>query len=221
VTAIGARTLRAWLAQPLTDPAKIIVRQRIIAELVASTTLRQGLQGALRQMGDLEQLADRCTGGATPEDTRRLLRVLQRANLAGVVSIAESSFLRALGRLSYSLLEAAAEGNGSAAGADLHHWVQRLGAADALCALAEVAAGKGWRCPVLVNEPVMHIRGGRHLFGRGPAFDLDLVPGVPAGVPTEQLAALGWMVLLVQMGWWTRSTCLVRRPATPSRGGAR
>ena len=43
VTPMGRRMLRDWLLRPLVDPRKIMVRQQIVAELVATPALRATL----------------------------------------------------------------------------------------------------------------------------------------------------------------------------------
>ncbi len=100
VTPMGCRMLRAWLLRPLTDPAKIAVRQRIVGALVANDALRATLAAALADLADLERLAGRAAARrATPEDLRGLADVADGLpRLAAALGRAPVPFLRALGR---------------------------------------------------------------------------------------------------------------------------
>jgi len=100
ITPMGRRMLRAWLLRPLTDPAKIAVRQRIVGALVADAALRATLAAALADLADLERLAGRAAARrATPEDLRGLAALADRLpGLAVALGRAPVPFLRALGR---------------------------------------------------------------------------------------------------------------------------
>ena len=100
VTPMGRRTLRGWLLRPLTDLAKIGVRQRIVAELVGDEGLRAALEAQLATLPDLERLAGRAAARkATPEDLRALAGVARGLPaLARATAEARTPFLRALGR---------------------------------------------------------------------------------------------------------------------------
>ncbi|HEY9752596.1 MAG TPA: DNA mismatch repair protein MutS [Coleofasciculaceae cyanobacterium] len=63
VTAMGSRSLRRWLLQPLRDLKTIEARQETIQELVRNGSLRQDLQRLLKQIYDLERLAGRAGSG--------------------------------------------------------------------------------------------------------------------------------------------------------------
>lgn len=59
VTAMGARRLRAWLLQPLTDPHAIGARLDAVEELVRRPLLLDGVRRGLRGVHDLERLTAR------------------------------------------------------------------------------------------------------------------------------------------------------------------
>ncbi len=76
-TAMGGRRLHQWLLRPLVDLDKITRRQAAVAELVASTTLRQSLGDALSKCYDLERLSGRLgSGTAHPRDLAALRSTL-------------------------------------------------------------------------------------------------------------------------------------------------
>lgn len=104
-TAMGGRTLRRWLLQPLLDPGQIQQRQETIQELVDKTTLRQDLQQLLRQIYDLERLAGRAgSGTANARDLVALADSLNKlSDLSALVATADSSYLRALQTVSPEL----------------------------------------------------------------------------------------------------------------------
>uniref|UniRef100_B8HTQ2 DNA mismatch repair protein MutS n=1 Tax=Cyanothece sp. (strain PCC 7425 / ATCC 29141) TaxID=395961 RepID=B8HTQ2_CYAP4 len=97
-TAMGSRTLRRWLLQPLLDREQIDDRQETIQELLDHTPLRQDLQTLLRQVYDLERLAGRAgSGTASPRDLAGLADSLGRLNhLATLAMNARSPYLQAL-----------------------------------------------------------------------------------------------------------------------------
>ncbi len=69
VTAMGGRLLRNWLHQPLINVEKIIERQQGVAEFVNSTTTRNDLNQALKNIHDIERLISRLdTGLANARD---------------------------------------------------------------------------------------------------------------------------------------------------------
>ena len=68
-TALGARTLRTWLAQPLLDISRIEARLDAVDALIGHPALREAVRSALRGVGDLERLMSRiCCGRANPRD---------------------------------------------------------------------------------------------------------------------------------------------------------
>jgi DNA mismatch repair protein MutS len=97
-TAMGSRTLRRWLLQPLLDPDHIQARQDTLAELAQHTAFRQELQGLLQQIYDLERLAGRAgSGTANARDLVALADSLGRlTDLAALTSQAQSQHLQAL-----------------------------------------------------------------------------------------------------------------------------
>lgn len=69
VTPMGARLLRTWVQQPLLRADDILARQRPIAAFFEQPTCCATVQKALRQVGDLERLANRAVQRiATPRD---------------------------------------------------------------------------------------------------------------------------------------------------------
>ncbi|WP_422880279.1 DNA mismatch repair protein MutS [Moorella sulfitireducens] len=89
VTAMGARTLRRWLDQPLVQVEAIKARQEGVGELVDGFILRQELRDALQSVRDLERLAGRVAygtaGGRDLQALRKSLAVVPEilALLAG------------------------------------------------------------------------------------------------------------------------------------------
>ena len=62
-SAMGARTLRRWLEQPLCNVAAIQKRQNAVAELLASPMVRDDLIEAMKQVYDLERLMTKIVYG--------------------------------------------------------------------------------------------------------------------------------------------------------------
>jgi len=98
VTAMGSRSLRRWLLQPLLKLEEIQARQDSIAELVNNSALRQTVQKVLKQIYDLERLAGRAgSGTANARDLTALADSFGRLpDLAMVVAKAESPYLKDL-----------------------------------------------------------------------------------------------------------------------------
>ena len=72
-TAMGARTLRAWLTRPLLDADVIQRRQEIVAAFFEDQSVRSRVQGLLNNVSDLERLTNRVrTSTATPRDLASL-----------------------------------------------------------------------------------------------------------------------------------------------------
>ncbi len=77
VTPMGARLLADWLANPLTEKARIEERLDAVEEFVADPVLCRDLQSLLDQVYDLERLASRiATRRAGPRDLAGLARSL-------------------------------------------------------------------------------------------------------------------------------------------------
>ncbi len=73
VTPLGARLLRAWLLNPLSDPARIDERLDAVDALVQDTRGRARLREALEGVRDIERLAGRAAAGrATPRELAAL-----------------------------------------------------------------------------------------------------------------------------------------------------
>ncbi|MEX0269075.1 DNA mismatch repair protein MutS [Leptolyngbyaceae cyanobacterium UHCC 1019] len=98
VTAMGSRSLRRWLLQPLLKLSEIQARQDSISELVQNSALRQTVQKVLKQIYDLERLAGRAgSGTANARDLTTLADSFSRLpDLAMVVAKAESPYLKDL-----------------------------------------------------------------------------------------------------------------------------
>ncbi len=72
---MGARMLKRWLLFPLTDIAKINLRQDLVALMIRDTEFTEGLGSALKQMGDIERLVGRIPlRKAGPRDVLQLGR---------------------------------------------------------------------------------------------------------------------------------------------------
>ena len=72
-TPMGGRLIRAWLATPLTDPARIGERHDAVGELVESPAVRKELSERLSGMADLSRLASRLAQDrAGPRDVAAL-----------------------------------------------------------------------------------------------------------------------------------------------------
>ncbi|MGF1569415.1 MAG: DNA mismatch repair protein MutS [Nodosilinea sp.] len=98
VTAMGGRTLRRWLLQPLLNVKGIQSRQATIDELRQDGNLRQMLQTRLKQIYDLERLAGRAgSGTANARDLVALAdSFLRLPDLAALAAAAQSPYLQAL-----------------------------------------------------------------------------------------------------------------------------
>ncbi len=76
-TAMGARTIKKYIEQPLQDPDKINARLDAVEELVEDKIAREKLATALSSARDLERLAGRLAYGmATPKDVYSIAETL-------------------------------------------------------------------------------------------------------------------------------------------------
>jgi DNA mismatch repair protein MutS len=98
VTGMGGRLLRSWILRPSIDRAEIEARLDAVAELRASTILREELRRELASMLDLERLTSRVTlGTAGPRELAALGRALGRLPmLRALLRRGASSRLQAL-----------------------------------------------------------------------------------------------------------------------------
>ncbi|MGB3616303.1 MAG: DNA mismatch repair protein MutS [Elainellaceae cyanobacterium] len=98
VTAMGGRSLRRWLLQPLLDLGGIHARQDTIQELIDNGPLRQALLQMLKQIYDLERLTGRAGAGtANAREIMALADSLTKLpDLAALVRQARSPYLAAL-----------------------------------------------------------------------------------------------------------------------------
>ncbi len=78
VTSMGARKMRDWLANPLTDVTRINARLDAVAELHQDPSLTKDLREALHAIYDIERLSTRVTTGrANPRDLSFIARTLR------------------------------------------------------------------------------------------------------------------------------------------------
>jgi DNA mismatch repair protein MutS len=87
-TAMGARLLRRWLAQPLDEVERIEARHDAVQSLVEAGAVRERVRASLRPLGDLERLAGRLSHDAGgPRDLAGLRDTLEA--LPAVAAAAE------------------------------------------------------------------------------------------------------------------------------------
>ncbi|GFN23758.1 DNA mismatch repair protein MutS [Thermanaeromonas sp. C210] len=95
-TAMGGRTLRRWVEQPLVKLEAIRERQEAVGELVSNFLLRQEVEGYLKQVRDLERLGGRVAygtaGGRELQALRQSLEVV--GPLREILQGAKSALLR-------------------------------------------------------------------------------------------------------------------------------
>ncbi|RJP65422.1 MAG: DNA mismatch repair protein MutS [Ignavibacteriales bacterium] len=78
-TAMGGRMLKNWISAPLRKLEPILTRQQCVEEFFLNKSLRQKIQNALKEIGDLERLISKiCTGRANPREIVALKFSLQR-----------------------------------------------------------------------------------------------------------------------------------------------
>ena len=78
-TPMGARLLRRWIGQPLLDRDAITNRLDHVTHLVDSTATRTRIRQALREVGDIERLANRAiTRRISPRELATLRAALQK-----------------------------------------------------------------------------------------------------------------------------------------------
>ncbi|MEP7010598.1 MAG: DNA mismatch repair protein MutS [Acidobacteriota bacterium] len=76
----GGRTLRDWLARPLSDPAAISARHVAVGELVADEPRRERIRAALARLGDPERVLARAVlGTMSPREAAALREGLRAA----------------------------------------------------------------------------------------------------------------------------------------------
>lgn len=106
-TAMGGRTLRRWLLQPLRDSEQIRLRQDTIQELLENPSLRARLGSLLDSLYDLERLANRVgSGTANPRELVALGSSLGKLpQLAELVGEAKTPLLQSLQQVDPALVE--------------------------------------------------------------------------------------------------------------------
>lgn len=80
-TAMGARLLRRWIAQPLLDIDAIRLRHDAVARFAGDTLTRSAIREALKGIGDMERIVNRMIQGVsvtTPRDVVRLRDALRQ-----------------------------------------------------------------------------------------------------------------------------------------------
>jgi DNA mismatch repair protein MutS len=97
-TAMGGRSLRRWLLQPLIEEKGIAARQDSIEELINYPSLRQDLRQLLRNIYDLERISGRVGAGtANARDLLALAESLVRlTDLAELARLGNSPYLKSL-----------------------------------------------------------------------------------------------------------------------------
>lgn len=97
-TAMGARTLRSYIEQPLVDIDKIIDRQDAIEELLKNYINREELREYIKPIYDLERLMGRVSSGlANPRDLIALKSSIEMLNpVRNVLSTFDSKLLKEL-----------------------------------------------------------------------------------------------------------------------------
>ncbi len=77
-TPMGARTVRAWLLEPLAELEPLAQRHALVDELLERSLVRRGIVEALARVRDLERLLGRAAlGSATPRDLLALRHSLE------------------------------------------------------------------------------------------------------------------------------------------------
>ncbi|MGY2977314.1 DNA mismatch repair protein MutS [Thermostichus sp. OS-CIW-31] len=106
-TAMGGRTLRRWLMQPLRDSEQIRLRQDTIQELLENPSLRARLGSLLDSLYDLERLANRVASGtANPRELVALGSSLGKLpQLAELVAEAKTPLLQSLQQVDPALVD--------------------------------------------------------------------------------------------------------------------
>jgi DNA mismatch repair protein MutS len=106
-TAMGGRTLRRWLMQPLRDSEQIRLRQDTIQELLENPSLRARLGSLLDSLYDLERLANRVgSGTANPREMVALGSSLGKLpQLAELVAEAKTPLLQSLQQVDPALVD--------------------------------------------------------------------------------------------------------------------
>lgn len=104
-TAMGGRMLRKWLMKPLFSSELILERQKAVAELVGSPSMRADLSDIFTKFSDLERLAVRMSSGTvSPKDLAAVnLSLESLPELSQLVSNSKSRFLCDLSKLPSNL----------------------------------------------------------------------------------------------------------------------
>ena len=101
-TAMGARTLRRWLFQPLRDVQRINRRLDAVQTLVGNSDIRSSLQDHLKQVCDIERVVARiCTQRAIPRELLSLGLALHQ--VPDIILQLNASECPVLGKLAQAL----------------------------------------------------------------------------------------------------------------------
>ncbi|MXW14861.1 MAG: DNA mismatch repair protein MutS [Rhodothermaceae bacterium] len=101
-TAMGARTLRRWLFQPLRDVQRINRRLDAVETLVGNSDIRSSLQDHLKQVCDIERVVARiCTQRAIPRELLSLGLALHQ--VPDIILQLNASECPVLGKLAQAL----------------------------------------------------------------------------------------------------------------------
>ena len=101
-TAMGARTLRRWLFQPLRDVQQINRRLDAVETLVGNSDIRSSLQDHLKQVCDIERVVARiCAQRAIPRELLSLELALHQ--VPDIISQLNASECSVLGKLAQAL----------------------------------------------------------------------------------------------------------------------
>jgi DNA mismatch repair protein MutS len=92
-TPMGARLLRRWIAQPLTQAGPLLVRQRAVSALYDATMVREEIRTALAAVGDAERAAARVAQGAAGAAPRDLVQLRAALRALPAVQAAATTLL--------------------------------------------------------------------------------------------------------------------------------
>lgn len=97
-TAMGKRLMKSWIEQPLLSPARIVLRQNSVEELVEHPRLLDELQEQLSGIYDLERIITRIAfGSANGRELRSLAFAISKIPaIKSLLGSAESTMLREL-----------------------------------------------------------------------------------------------------------------------------
>lgn len=100
-TAMGKRLMKSWIEQPLLSPAKIVLRQNSVEELVNTPRLLDDLQEQLSGIYDLERIITRIVfGSANGRELRSLAAAISKIPaVKKLLETTEATMLKELNRM--------------------------------------------------------------------------------------------------------------------------